>query len=153
MTKKSKISNQIRVRIPHPEVWEDFQEFVEEKYGSSYAVTGLELEKALKYHLAMEGWKEYPDMMEEGIIVEKPRAHTHKICSTDRILIQTIYKEMKVGGEVPFTKLRKWIAAECGLRDKRTHKDHVDSLVALGVLKSLDEPYVLYKVLDPVELN
>lgn len=152
MSNNSKKSNRVIFRIPDPDVWKDFLEFVEEKYGSSYAVTGIEAQKAIKYHMAMEGWKNYPDMIQDGIIIEKPKEHTRKIGSDDRIIIQTIYDRIQPGTEVYFNTLRKWIVTECGLKDKRTHKDHIDVLVALGVLKDLEGNYTAYEVLEPGDI-
>ncbi|MBZ2166373.1 hypothetical protein [Methanobacterium spitsbergense] len=155
MVRKSKIPNQIQVRIPKPEVWKDFVEFVEERYGTNYVVTGIELQKAIEYHLGMEGWGDYPEKIEEGILVDKPTSHTHNdesIKPDDRILIQTIYKEVQPGTEIYFNLLCKWMRKECGLDDTRTHKKHVNKLVALGVLKDVEGNYTAYEVLDPGDL-
>lgn len=149
MSKKANISNQVEVRIPDPKVWNDFKEFVKDKHDTNYAVTGSELQKALKYHMAMEGWKNYPDMIHEGILVEKSPAHTHKISMADRILIQTIYEKVNPGAIIHFKQLGRWLAKECGLTDRRTHKSHIEVLVANKVLKDLYNDYTEYEVLIP----
>ncbi len=151
MSKKLKISNQVEVRIPDPEVWKDFKEFVKFKHETNYGVTGSELQKALKYHMAMEGWKNYPNMIHEGMLVEKSHAHSHKIGMADRILIQTIYKEVSPGAIIHFKQLGRWLAGECGLTDRRTHKSHIEVLVYNKVLEDLYNDYTEYKVLIPEE--
>lgn len=139
-------------RLPNPNIWKDFKDFVIDKYGTDYAVTGIELEKAIKYHLAMEGWKDYSDMVDEGVLIENPSAHTHKVSNADKILIHKIYNNISPGTEVNFNVLCKWMRRDCGLKDKRTHKAHIDTLVDLGVLVNNgdnDHPYHLYEVVEP----
>jgi hypothetical protein len=161
MSKKSKTSYQMRQRIPDRETWEEFVEFVEDKYGISRGIAGIELDKCMKYHMAMEGWKHFPDMIEDGILVGNPKVHTHKpgknaktkkISAVDKLLIQTIYKNVAPGTEIYFKTLSKWITTECELGNRRTHKSHVDILVAHGVLKDLEGNYTAYEVLDPEDL-
>jgi hypothetical protein len=140
----------IFIKIPNGEVWKDFKEFVEDKHEASRTVTGIEVQKALKYHMAMEGWKNYPEMIHEGILTEKPPARSHKICSADRILIQEIYKEFEIGKEIPFNYLAKIMRKECDLKDKRTHKTHIEVLIANGVLEeTIYDEGNMYTVLEP----
>ena len=44
------------------------------------------------------------------------------------------------------------MSKECGLGDKRTHKSHINTLVALGVLRDIDGNYTAYEVLEPGDL-
>ena len=161
MSKNSKTSYQMRQRIPDRKTWDDFIEMVKDKYSVTYGIAGIELDKCLKYHMAMEGWKDYPDMIEDGILVDKAQVHTHKpsrkvknkkISAVDKLLIQTIYKNVAPGTEIYFNTLSKWITTECELGNRRTHKSHVDILVAHGVLKDLEGNYTAYEVLDPEDL-
>jgi hypothetical protein len=155
MSKKSTIDNQVRVRIPNPEVWDDFQEFIHKRYGTNRVVTGMELQKAMEYHLGLEGWKDYPEKIEQGILADSKGAYTHVECSddpldpADRIMIQTIRENMDPGTEVNFNVLRKWWIRECNLKSRRAQKDHIDVLVAHGILEDLAGNYTVYKVLQP----
>lgn len=158
MVKKSNNSNLVRSRIPDPTIWDEFLLFVEDRYKTKYAVTGIELQKALKTHLGMNDWKNFGKELEDEILNEDSTRHTHnastkaaamKMDAADKLLIRVINERVAPGTEVYFNVLSKWITSECGLGNRRTHKSHVDILVANGFLKDLEGNYTAYEVLDP----
>ena len=137
-------------------LWKDFENFVIETYGIKYSFYGLELEKAIKYHLATMGYKEYYKIAfpgENGKTVESDIDHTHKL----RGNVKTLYLwvlEQDEGDHVPFKSLRKIMISECGVTDIRTHKKYIDILVSLNVLKQVGrDKYLTYEIMKLQEYD
>lgn len=148
----------LHARLEDEQLIEDFKQFVEDKYRKKRSFYSYEIELALISHLVRNNYKDYPerykDLIDDGDTSPNGSAHTHKISSHDKILINEIYNQVQPGEEVPFNVLCKWMMRECGLKDTRTHKTHINNLLALGILQDTgDEKFSFYEVLQPPEVE
>lgn len=137
-------------------LWKDFEEFVISTYGITYAFYGMELEKAIKYHLATMGFKDYYKIVfpgENGKTVEADIEHTHKLRGNVKHLYLWIL-DQEDGDQIPFKSLCKIMISDFGVNDIRTHKKYVDILVSLNVLKQVGrDRYVLYEIVKLLEYD
>lgn len=80
------MSRKVGVMIQHPEVWDEFREYVVKKWGKKHTVMALELEQAIMEYLSKR--------KEEGVQVQ-PSGDTHtdsKVSKTMKTLMRIAEK-------------------------------------------------------------
>ncbi|AEG18697.1 hypothetical protein [Methanobacterium paludis] len=146
------MSKRLQVRIPHPGVWTDFENFVKGKYGHTYATLALEVEQALIDKMVTEGYgiyKEYQKPENKSTISNPQKiGHIHIIKKNPKIFCRYLYENYPNNAEISFRKLRDIIIEQTGRTHLDTHRSYVDSLQALNILRPLfieNDRYKNYK--------
>jgi len=150
MVKKKTRSKQLGVRIPTPAVWEGFRMFVNESRGRLHSKLGEEVEEALKCYMAHYDydWMEAIgyDITTRGIRSEDYGEHTHKLSTEDRKIYKNLLDNYGKGSTIGFGVIGTVMIKTCGWTSDRTHKTHVDVLVAHNCLEEIYE-YEEYEII------
>lgn len=157
------MSIRIGPRFPTKFVWDDFKAYVRNKYGTEHGSIGETLQEAVILIMARDGYKDYPErakIYDHGVYPsEKTGVHTHKIKKcTQKVNIvegQLCQKlsTLEDGATISYEYLANLMRKE-GTINRRTHKDHVDALVVLGMIEPINGiDYDEYLVLRGKESN
>ena len=85
-----------------------YTDFIEQKYGSKLGTVGTKMEKAMKLHLALEGYELYqgdPDVLElVGKVGGSLTAHTHNVskeeCASGDVVVDLVDEIKSLKAEV-----------------------------------------------------
>lgn len=109
------------VRVRDGKTWLEFKDFVLRKHGKLHTALGDELTEAIKQYLRSD------------------RAHTKNLSS--RVLKEAeavkgeILKKVSPGGSLPQNMLENLVRRASGVMDKRSIRNRIEALVAVGFLK------------------
>jgi len=132
------MSRKVGVMIQHPEVWDEFREYVVKKWGKKHTAMALELEQAIIEYLSKR----------RGEAAESPRGgrrvHTRgqrsgqrsgKIMGEVPMLKAEVLRHVGVGGKIRREDLRKIICQATGIVNRRSIDDRIEALVSVGFLE------------------
>ena len=152
------MTTKIHPTIQDDQLVKDFKAYIDSIYGYNRSVFGYQVEVLLFKYLAEHNYLDYRERYEEiyGSVTSpiENNTHTHKISNADKLIIQEIYNRFNIDDEITFSAICKLMRSECGLKDTRTHKTHINLLVDIGVLEDASlNKYQLYNVLEPKTLK
>lgn len=148
------MSKRINVHIQNEDIYNDVKTLVKEKYGVLHTNLGLTVEEAfirLLHHYSFPGYEELPFSDEEDQdSSDENRLHTHKINKTDQKICNYLYSNFDTDATIPFVLLAKFMTEKCGIGNRRTHQEHVKSLILLKVIAQSpgSKKYVKYDILS-----
>lgn len=147
--------SQIKVWIPEEQTWTDWKAFVYDKHGKIHQATGMELERALKLVMALEGWKDYPqkinfmDQISNSTISD---GSTHNNLSKKQIRFLESFREtfwyVKI---LPEDEIKSFIEDDLTHFDYRTHEKYIKLLINQHYIHKRSKRSKKYNVVFPRE--
>jgi hypothetical protein len=147
------MSKRIGVRLQHPEVWEEFKMYVMRKWGKKHTAMAMELEEALKEHMAQQDTQHtHTHTDTSGNVDVDPK----EVSPTRSRTIKTLGKVADAIAssyqcEIPQTEVEGFITKVAG-GDERTLKKYTRLLQEYNIIKpdrqmfGMEPPRYIFKV-------
>lgn len=123
MIEDLKMSKGCFVRVRDAETWNEFKEFVVRKHGKLHTALGDELIKAIKEYMRRERARTHNNFSNKNL---KKEAETLK---------KEILSHVEPGGSLSQNVLEGIVRRASGVMNKRSVRDRIETLVAVGFLK------------------
>lgn len=132
------MDKQIKIRPKDKQLWEDFDDYLEAKYGTNYSVKSPEIERGLYFLLQHENWTGYENGSEEYNRRDTQGNSTHKKLAPRKIRFLKAYDSSFKDVElIKFTTLDDFIAINLNIKDNRAIKGWVDFLKRNGWIEEI----------------
>ncbi|WJI09153.1 hypothetical protein FGU46_03130 [Methanobacterium sp. CWC-01] len=126
------MNDRLTVRINDKQLLADFKAHVLNKNGRLYAALSIEVETALKNHLAIEGVEKYCEQL--GVETSEPAAHTN-FSQRQKKFLATFQKRFFMDNQIGVKVLRAFIKEELHVLDDRTIEKWEKFLMTVGWIK------------------
>ena len=140
------------------DIWKEFQQFVEDKYGFKRGVLGIEVEEALKNHInqgkprvTITDNQLVTD--QASMIEEEPSTHTHSQSSLFPELMVNFRNKYQNVLEISKKDLRHFIRETENVKDSRPIKNRVDYLEGIKWIEPIIDGDGIYRNLLASELS
>ena len=126
------------------DIWNEFKQFVKDKYGFTRGVLGSELDKALKNHINQGKTRvtttDNQPVTDQVSMIENPNAHTHTPApgKYDEFLV-SFENEFNDKKEITKTQIEHFIMNKEQLTHPQTIKQRIKLLIGNGLIESIGD--------------
>jgi hypothetical protein len=132
------MTKQIKITIHDEKLWHDFKEFVEEKHGTSYIFTSVELQNVLYKHLRDNNWKEYSTSEPDNQTMDRHDQYTHRNLTPKKLQFLRDFDVKFINDNtIKNTVLKGFIRSNLGISDYRSVNNWINFLKAFGWIKEI----------------